>query len=683
MGAACALAGIASPLFTHRVRRMVLYEARRAPLARLQSPRLPPLGDGAGAGGSEGEVHFLASGIPSVEELHSGSAFSLRDYIFKAAKQMHVSAPALMMLSNSLGDPGPEALSRQSASLAPPIPIYYFAEMQFVMSLIDTSTRLVLVPKEGRLNALMAELTLINHNLPATLCLPLWCGSQPHHRILRICPQEASVLNSAERVPFLVFIEVLESDCSMQEFRRLVQDSLDTGAAVTNNSTASSITTTTITSTKPPVDDASAASRGDPSFASVPLQSVDPAGVAELIDYDDTALEMQPLSADEFSERMRTAAIMLAQLTRQGANPSCPTKKLADIAAIKERIIREMEVLEKNRLLDALQGHHSREESPRQDPLLLSDQRALLFDRDDPSSVVFREELGDKVARIKTNSPFGDLPGWKLLSVIVKSGSDMRQEQLACQIIAEMRNIWAQAGLDLWTYPYRVLVAASNGGLIETVPNAVSLHSIKRGTYLKQKNSPSFVFSLRDHFIKTFGSPDSDAFLGAREAFITSLAAYSLITYLLQIKDRHDGNILLDKAGHLIHIDFGFMLSNSPGYVGFESAPFKLSPEYVELLGGLQSREFGRFKDLLFHGFLELRKHSERLLTLVEVMLKDSRMPCFYSGESAVSHLRQRFHLTLTDAQLRQVVERLIISSAFNVFTKLYDTFQYYSNGIL
>lgn len=45
------------------------------------------------------------------------------------------------------------------------------------------------------------------------------------------------------------------------------------------------------------------------------------------------------------------------------------------------------------------------------------------------------------------------------------------------------------------------------------------------------------------------------------------------------------------------------MLSNSPGSVGFESAPFKLTQEYVDVLGGALSPEFEKFRALFKQAF--------------------------------------------------------------------------------
>ena len=69
--------------------------------------------------------------------------------------------------------------------------------------------------------------------------------------------------------------------------------------------------------------------------------------------------------------------------------------------------------------------------------------------------------------------------------------------------------------------------------------------------------------------------------------FADSLAAYSLVCYILQIKDRHNANMIIDKDGHLVHIDFGFMLTDAPGKgIRFETSPFKLTAEFVRILGG-------------------------------------------------------------------------------------------------
>lgn len=62
------------------------------------------------------------------------------------------------------------------------------------------------------------------------------------------------------------------------------------------------------------------------------------------------------------------------------------------------------------------------------------------------------------------------------------------------------------------------------------------------------------VNSLFEYFLVKFGSPESMEFEKAQLAFLKSLAPYSLIIYLLQIKDRHNGNIMIDERGHILHI---------------------------------------------------------------------------------------------------------------------------------
>jgi phosphatidylinositol kinase/protein kinase (PI-3 family) len=103
----------------------------------------------------------------------------------------------------------------------------------------------------------------------------------------------------------------------------------------------------------------------------------------------------------------------------------------------------------------------------------------------------------------------------------------------------------------------------------------VSLHQIKKH---------SKAHSLLEYFINEFGgSKTSEAFLTAQKNFVESCAGYSIACYLLQVKDRHNGNILLDDQGHLIHIDYGFMLSSSPKNLGFESSAFKMTYDFVEV----------------------------------------------------------------------------------------------------
>lgn len=53
-------------------------------------------------------------------------------------------------------------------------------------------------------------------------------------------------------------------------------------------------------------------------------------------------------------------------------------------------------------------------------------------------------------------------------------------------------------------YSYRVLVTSDNSGLIETIRNTMSVHSIKKNAYTKQGRTNKSGYTLRDFYIEVF-----------------------------------------------------------------------------------------------------------------------------------------------------------------------------------
>ena len=62
------------------------------------------------------------------------------------------------------------------------------------------------------------------------------------------------------------------------------------------------------------------------------------------------------------------------------------------------------------------------------------------------------------------------------------------------------------------------------------------------------------VNDLQGFFIAKYGGEDSNSYQKARQNFVQSMAAYSVACYILQIKDRHNGNIMIDGEGHIVHV---------------------------------------------------------------------------------------------------------------------------------
>ncbi|TDG45128.1 hypothetical protein AWZ03_008466 [Drosophila navojoa] len=542
-------------------------------------------------------------------------------------------------------------------------------QKEFMKALMNAGKNLTsLASKAEKTSALRMFLNLINKNLPARVWLPLY-SDIPHH-VVRITEEKTAVLNSKDKTPYIIYVEVVEVDdiytsplipkmmpslrhtkseehlegvclnfqhnCS----RTLSSSNSHQGSSCRRKKGTESSSSNTDSGCGEPATHSCCCS-GNPSshlsLGGLQLNSDD------AWSQEDDDITAQYLNMRKISERDSISQMSLDSCDSRDQGPPV----WFNIGDVRTRHCKN---------------------------LSCENTKPFSNDPEDPSAAALKEPWHEKEKLIRESSPYGHLSNWRLLSAIVKCGDDLRQELMATQLLQMFKIIWLEENVDLWVRPYKIICLSNDSGLIEPILNTVSLHQIK-------KNSNK---SLRDYFIGEYGAVTGETFCQAQKNFVQSCAAYCLISYLLQVKDRHNGNILLHSDGHIIHIDFGFILSISPKNLGFEQSPFKLTHEFVEVMGGTDSEHWREFKRLLLVGMMSVRKHMDRIINLVEIMRSNAHLPCFKNGCSGtVQNLRKRFHMNLTEQEMERKVEQLVQDSLKSLSTKLYDGYQYYTNGIL
>jgi len=279
-------------------------------------------------------------------------------------------------------------------------------------------------------------------------------------------------------------------------------------------------------------------------------------------------------------------------------------------------------------------------------------------------------EVQDELVEVDHNAATGGTEKYDTWqSAIFKVGDDCRQDVLALQIIAMHKNIFNSLGLDLLVTPYRVTATGPGCGVIDVIPNATSRDEMGRAK----------INDLESFFVMKYGAVDTPEFQRARNNFVQSMAAYSLLCYIIQIKDRHNGNIMVDGRGCITHIDFGFLFDIGPGGVKFEPNSFKLSHEMVVLMGGKDSVGFRHFRELTVKAFLAARPYANTIVDTVGLMLA-AEFPSF-KGEGTLERLRLRFRLDLSEKKAAEFMMAVIDNACENKRSIVYDEFQRMTNG--
>eukprot|EP00727_Mastigamoeba_balamuthi_P002113 m51a1_g119 putative serine-protein kinase atm (4596) ;mRNA; f:366111-398227 len=246
---------------------------------------------------------------------------------------------------------------------------------------------------------------------------------------------------------------------------------------------------------------------------------------------------------------------------------------------------------------------------------------------------------------------------------LVKSNDDLRQDAVMEQVF-EMVNLLLEQSprareRKLHLRTYRVIPLSPTSGIVEWVSGTIScgnylvgsksspedcahhryspkdpLSAICRAKMDKVKDkstqekfrvyesiTASFHPAMRWFFVERYGhSPQM--WFARRLAYTRSVAANSILGYIVGLGDRHSQNILIDEnTAELVHIDLGVAFEQGKMLATPELVPFRLTRDIVDGMGVTGCE--GVFRRCCEETMRVLRSRHQELLTILGVLVHD------------------------------------------------------------
>lgn len=245
---------------------------------------------------------------------------------------------------------------------------------------------------------------------------------------------------------------------------------------------------------------------------------------------------------------------------------------------------------------------------------------------------------------------------------LLKGHEDLRQDERVIQLFglvnALLEGDRQTRKQDLRIQRYAVSPLSHNCGLVGWVPQTATLHALIRD-YRHSKRvplnmehcemrkiAPNFehntvmqkVEVFTDALKKTTGqgndlyeilwlkSTNSEEWLERRTKYTRSLAAMSMVGYILGLGDRHPSNLMLDKlSGRVLHIDFGDCFEVAMNRDKFpETVGFRLTRMLIKAMevAGIE----GSYRSTCERTMAILRENRDSLVAMLEAFVYDPLM---------------------------------------------------------
>ncbi|KAM9930859.1 hypothetical protein OXX80_009265 [Metschnikowia pulcherrima] len=329
-----------------------------------------------------------------------------------------------------------------------------------------------------------------------------------------------------------------------------------------------------------------------------------------------------------------------------------------------------------------------------------------------PLKITFKTVAGFGANSSASSSIFGLKKNYGRYPLMFKIGDDLRQDQLVIQIINLMDQLLKNENLNLKLTPYKILATSPVAGLIQFIPNE-TLDSVLSRSYAdadtsaqgRESRSRGSAESAQRNGILTYlqlhsrlmdrDDADEGSILGVKknalaqqnpqqaivsdlgvstqvmENYVKSCAGYCVITYILGVGDRHLDNLLLSPNGKFWHADFGYILGRDP-------KPFppmmKLPIQVIDGMGGMNHENFNIFKSYCFITYTTLRRNSNLILNLFQLMLNANIPDIQIDPSRAVEKVQDKFALEMSEEEAILHFQNLIIDSVNAFLPVVIDT---------
>lgn len=198
---------------------------------------------------------------------------------------------------------------------------------------------------------------------------------------------------------------------------------------------------------------------------------------------------------------------------------------------------------------------------------------------------------------------------------ILKSEKGLRKEQIVSQLITilqeKLLDQMKRGRIDGFEKipTYKILMITSEIGIIEYLDNCLTLKNINQKGY-----------TLQNYILEN----NKDEKIGVlKERFSKSLSISSCMSYILGLGDRHTGNIMISDNGHIIHIDYGYILEN-PIHSSIFTPIIRISSDMIDFLGGIQGDYYEIFKNYIVNVYDILRLYSDIITNYYHILGKEN-----------------------------------------------------------